>query len=322
MGEITCFVGIDVSKDQLEIAVIPGEEAWSMTNHETDFDALINHLRNLPPSMIVLEATGGFETPVASALAGAGLNVTVVNARHVRNFAKAKGILAKTDRIDATVLAHFAQAVRPQIRPLKDDQLRALTALADRRGQIITMLTAEKNRLRSAHPSLHKDIQAHISWLQKRLKDLDRELRKAIRASPIWREKDALFQSVPGVGHVLSSTLLTRLPELGALNRKQIAALVGVAPLNRDSGKMRGKRSIWGGRAQIRAVLHMAALSATRSNPVIKAFYQRLTKAGKAHKVAMTACMRKLLTILNSMVKTNTHWRVQQPEIGVKDTLS
>lgn len=311
MSETSCFVGIDVSKDRLEIAVLPGDGAWSVTNNETDFPALINHLKDLPPSMIVLEATGGLETPVACALAGAGLKVAVVNPRHVRDFAKAKGILAKTDRIDAKVLAHFAEAVRPQVRPLKDDQLRELTALADRRGQILTMLTAEKNRLRRAHSALRKGIEDHISWLQKNLKSVDQDLQKAIRETPIWREKDALLQSVPGVGNVLSLTLVAHLPELGALNRKQIAALVGVAPLNRDSGKMRGRRSIWGGRAQIRNVLHMATLAATRSNPVIKAFYLRLTGAGKLHKVAMTACMRKLLTILNTMVKTNTHWRVR-----------
>ena len=310
MSETTCFVGIDVAEERLEVAVVPGDQTWALANNETDVPVLITHLTNLSPATIVLEATGGIETPVACALAGAGLKVAVVNPRQVRDFAKAKGILAKTDSIDAKVLAQFAQAVRPEVRPLKDRQLRELTALADRRQQLLTMLTTEKNRLRRAHPSLHDDITNHISWLQKRLKGIDQDLHRAIRKTPVWREKDTLLQSVPGVGPVLSLTLVAHVPELGALNRKQIAALVGVAPFNRDSGAMRGKRSIWGGRARVRTVRYMATLAATRSNPVIKAFYQRLTAAGKGHKVALTACMRKLLTILNSMVKTNSQWRV------------
>ena len=235
--------------------------------------------------------------------------MVVVNPRQVRDFARATGRLAKTDALDAQVLAHFAQAVRPPVRPLRDADTQELLSLTTRRNQVMTMLVGEKNRLGSAIPAVRPRIQAHIAWLEQELADLDQGLRQTLRQSPVWREKDNLLRSVPGVGEQLSVTLLAHLPELGALDRKRIAALVGVAPINRDSGKMRGKRSIWGGRARVRAVLYMAALVGSRYNPVLRDLYQRLLTAGKPKKVALTACMRKLLTILNAMVKSGQPWR-------------
>jgi transposase len=246
--------------------------------------------------------------PCVGALAAEGLPVVVMNPRQIRDFAKATGRLAKTDRIDARVIARFAEAVRPEIREIKTEEMQALTALGLRRRQIIQMITSEKNRLTTASKWTREDIKEHISWLEKRLDDVTKELEKSIRNSPIWREKDDLLRSVPGVGPVLSATLLSQLPELGSLNRKQIAALVGVAPLNRDSGQFRGKRCIWGGRASVRCALYMATLVATRFNPAIAAFYRRLRIAGKEHKVALTACMRKLLTMLNAMARDRAHW--------------
>jgi transposase len=250
------------------------------------------------------------EIPLTSALATAGLPVVVVNPRQVRDFAKASGRLAKTDALDAQMLAQFAEVMRPQPRPLPDAEARALTALVARRRQLVEMLTAEKNRLLSASSPIRKRVRAHIAWLERELEHTNTELSEAIRHSPVWREKDDLLQSVPGVGPVLTSTLLASLPELGTLTHKQIAALVGVAPLNRDSGTLRGRRTVWGGRAQVRAVLYMGAIVAARFNPVIRVFYQRLQRAGKAKKVTLTACMRKLLTILNAMLKHRTPWRV------------
>ena len=258
--------------------------------------------------MVVLEATGGLELPVAAELATADIPVAVVNPRHVRDFAKAGGRLAKTDRLDAQVLAHFGLAIRPRARRLPDAETQALEAQLARRRQVVTMLTAEKNRLGTATKPVHKGIQRHIAWLEKDLAKLDDGLGDAIRQSPLWRMRDDLLKSVPGVGQVLSVTLLAELPELGTLNRRQIASLVGVAPINRDSGKMRGHRTVWGGRARVRQVLYMATLSATRSNPVIRAFYERLCAAGKAKKSALTACMRKLLVILNSIIRHGTCW--------------
>jgi transposase len=259
---------------------------------------------------VVLEATGGFEGPLAAALATATLPVVVINPRQVRDFARATGKLAKTDTLDAQVLAQFAEAVRPVPRPLPDAQTQALSALLTRRRQLIEMLTAERNRLGSVSPHIHREIQDHITWLEHRLARIDQDLDQAIRESPLWREKDDLLQTTPGVGPVLSRTLLADLPELGTLNRKQIAALVGVAPLNRDSGSLRGKRTVWGGRSHVRATLYMGTLAGVRYNPVLKAFFQRLRAAGKAPKVALTACMRKLLTILNAMMKHLTPWQV------------
>ena len=257
---------------------------------------------------MLLEATGGLEVPLVASLAAAALPV-VVNPRQVRDFAKATGRLAKTDALDAQVLAHFAQAVRPPVRPLRDADTQELVSLTTRRNQVMTMLVGEKNRLGPAIPAVRPRIQAHIVWLEQELADLDRGLRQTLRQSPVWREKDDLLRSVPGVGEQLSLTLLAHLPELGTLDRKRISALVGVATINRDSGRMRGKRSVWGGRARVRAVLYMGALVGSRYNPVLRGLYQRLLTAGKPKKVALTACMRKLLTILNAMVKSGQPWR-------------
>jgi len=249
------------------------------------------------------------ETALVGAAATARLPVVVVNPRQVRDFAKSVGALAKTDAIDARVLARFAEAVRPEVRPLKDKEASQFSALIARRRQLVEMLTAEKNRLATAPEAIHPSIEEHIAWLEQRLDDINGKLKKAIKKSPVWRAKDQLLRTAPGVGFVFSATLVAGLPELGALNRKRIAALVGVAPFNRDSGKYRGRRCIWGGRGSIRAVLYMATLTAIRFNPVIRAFYLRLCAAGKEKKVALTACMRKLLTILNAMVKTGTPWQ-------------
>jgi transposase len=302
------FVGIDVSKQQLDIAVRPSGETWTVAHDEAGLSALITRLRALAPTLIVLEATGGLEVALASALATAPLPVAVVNPRQVRDFAKSTGTLAKTDRLDAQCLAHFADAVRPQARPLPDAQAQELSALLQRRRQLVDMLTAEKNRFQIAAGRIRPQIRVHIEWLQQQIGQFDDELRALIRSSPLWRETEDLLRSAPGVGPVLATTLVAALPELGTLTRQQIAALVGVAPLNRDSGTLRGRRTVWGGRAQVRTVLYMSTLVAVRHNPALAAFYQRLRAAGKAPKVALTACMRKLLTILNAMLKHRTRW--------------
>jgi transposase len=309
-----CFIGIDVSKDKLDVALLPDNQRWSLGNNETEIPSLVERLRQLTPTLIVLEATGGLEILVAASMGAANLPVAVVNPRQARDFAKATGKLAKTDAIDAGMLALFAQRIRPEPRPIKDQDLQELTDLLTRRSQLVAMLTAEKNRLSSAPKTTRKDIKEHIDWLEKRIKESNGTLEKLIQKTPVWREKDALLQSVPGVGPVLSMSLLSGLPELGSLNRKKIATLVGVAPLNCDSGKFRGKRIIWGGRADVRSTLYMGTLTAIRFNPVIEAFYQRLIAAGKKHKVAMTACMRKLLTILNAMIKSSAPWNLQLAE--------
>ena len=302
------YVGIDVSKERLDVAVRPSGDSWGVSYNQPGVEELSAELAALVPAVVVLEATGNLEVPAVAALAAAGLPVVVVNPRQVRDFAKATGRLAKTDALDAQVLAHFAEAVRPSQRPLPDAQTQELAALTTRRNQVMTMLVAEKNRLGQATAEVRPGIQAHITWLEQELDDLDQRLRQAIGRSPVWRERDDLLRSVPGVGEQLSLTLLAHLPELGTLDRKQIAALVGVAPINRDSGRMRGKRSVWGGRARVRAALYMSALVASRHNPVIRDLYQRLLAAGKAKKLALTACMRKLLTILNAMVKNDQRW--------------
>ena len=270
---------------------------------------MVRHLSGLQPVSIVLEATGSLELPLATQLALADLPVAIVNPRQVRDFAKAMGQLAKTDTIDALVLAHFAQAVRPPARPLTDTQTRELRALTARRRQLVEMLTAEGNRRRTAQESVKPQIDEHIHWLRARIDDIDRDLQNLIRSSALWREREQLLRSVPGVGPTLSANLLAHLPELGSMGRGQIAALVGVAPLNRDSGTFRGKRKIWGGRRDVRSTLYMAALVASRHNPVIRDFYKRLCNAGKPKKVALTACMRKLLVILNSLVKSGQPWQ-------------
>jgi transposase len=305
-----CFVGIDVAKATLDVAVRPAGERWSAPNDEAGIGALVTRLRPLTPALIVLEATGGFETAAVAALAAAGLPVVVANPRQVRDFARATGQLAKTDALDAQVLALFAERVRPELRPLPDAAVQALDALLTRRRQLLEMLVAEQNRLGFAAAAVRRDITQHIHWLQRRLHDVDGDLEQTIRGSPVWRAKEDLLRSVPGVGPVVSRTLLGELPELGTLTHKQIAALVGVAPRACDSGTLRGKRMVWGGRAPVRAALYMGALVATRCNPVIRAFYARLRAAGKPAKVALVACMRKLLTILNAILRTGTPWRL------------
>ena len=303
-----CYIGIDVSKTTLDVASLPNGESWTVTNDDLGLAELTPRLVALGPALIVLEATGGFEMLAAISLAKAGLPIAVVNPRQVRDFAKAMGQLAKTDALDAGILADFAQRVRPEPRPLPDAAAQLLDSLLTRRRQLVDMLTAEKNRLGFARGPVKRDINRHIRWLEKRLADVDGDLQDAIAASPLYHAKAALLRSVPGVGPVTTLTLLASLPELGQLSRQQIAALVGVAPLNRDSGTMRGKRMVWGGRAPVRAVLYMAALVGIKHNPVLRQFYERLRAAGKPFKVAVTACMRKLLTILNAMMHQNRRW--------------
>ena len=302
------FVGIDVTKAHIDAAVRPEGQVWRIPYDGAGTEDLVTQLVNMAPDTVLLEATGGLELPLVAALAAAALPVVVVNPRQVRDFAKATGRLAKTDALDAQVLAHFAEAVRPPVRPLRDADTQELNSLTTRRNQVMTMMVAERNRLGRATGAVRPRIEAHLNWLRQELDGLDQEPRDLLRRSPVWREKDDLLRSVPGVGQQVSLTLLAYLPELGTLDRRQIAALVGVAPINRDSGAVRGKRTVWGGRARVRAVLYMGALVASRYNPVIRALYQRLVSAGKPKKVALTACMRKLLTIVNAMVKTGQHW--------------
>jgi len=304
------FVGIDVAKHRLDIHLRPSGESLTIDHDDENVAALVERLAALAPALVVLEASGGMEVRLAAALAAAGLPVAVVNPRQVRSFARAIGRLAKTDRLDAAAIAHFAEAVRPAVRPLADEATRHLQALMARRRQLLEMLIAERNRRQAAAPALHGRIDAHLRWLEEALAEIERDLDGAIRASPVWRAKEALLLSVPGVGPVSARTLLAQLPELGALTRRQAAALVGVAPFNRDSRKMRGKRAIWAGRAALRACLYMAAVAAARgSNPAIAGFYRRLHQAGKPAKLALTACMRKLVVTLNAMLRTNTAWK-------------
>lgn len=303
------FVGIDVSKSCLEVAVRPGDELWRLSNADTEIRMLVQRLRDLDPTLVVLEATGGMEVTLAGALASGEVRVVVVNPRQVRDFAKATGRLAKTDPLDAHILAHFGEAVRPQVRPLKDHQAQHLMALMSRRRQLVEMLTAERNRFATCPQQIRRDIKAHISWLRRRLGNVDKDISTLIKSTPVWRDKDELLRSVPGVGPVLSATLLCALPELGSVDRRGIAALVGVAPFNCDSGMFRGRRRIWGGRGHVRAVLYMATMAAVRFNPVIREFHRRLSEAGKPPKVVLTACMRKLLTILNAMAKSGVRWQ-------------
>jgi transposase len=308
-------VGVDVAKEQLDVAVRPSGDRWREVNDEAGITALVTRLQPLAPALIVCEATGGFERAAIAALAAAGLPVVVANPRQVRDFARATGQLAKTDALDASILALFAERVRPTPRPLPDAAAQLLDAVLTRRRQLLEMLTAEKNRLGFAPKPLHRGIQAHIRWLERQLDDVTKELAALIEASPVWRAKDDLLQSVPGVGPIVSYTLLGELPELGTLSHKQIAALVGVAPLARDSGTLRGKRLVWGGRASVRTALFMAALCGRRSNPALKIFYDRLKAAGKPTKVALIACARKLLTILNAMVRNNRRWMTRESNL-------
>ncbi len=304
------FIGIDVSKEKLDVAVRPAETGMTFSNDEDGISFLVNFVKSLSPSLIVLEASGGLETAAVGALAVVSLPVVVINPRQVRDFAKATGKLAKTDAIDAHTIARFAELLQPEVRQLKDEEAQRLTAVNTRRRQIVEMITAEKNRLNSAPIWTRKDIKTHITWLEKCLKKVDNDLSNFLKKSPVWQEKNNILRSTPGVGPVTAITLLSNLPELGKLSRKKVAALVGVAPLNRDSGLFRGKRTTWGGRQSIRSVLYMSAVSAIRCNPVIKEFYRRLCEAGKPPKVAITACMRKLLIILNTMIKNRTLWSV------------
>lgn len=304
------FVGIDVSSDRLDVHVLPSQEAFAVGRDSEGLAALIGRLELLKPHLVVLEATGGFEQTVAAALAAAAVPLAVVNPRQIRDFARATGQLAKTDALDAKAIAGFAAKVQPEPRPVPDEQARALGELVARRRQIIEMMTAERNRRRQlTGRRLIKGVDRMLAALQKELSELEGDIGGSIRGTPVWRERDELLRSVPGVGNIVARTLIADLPELGRLDRKQIAALVGVAPLNRDSGKMRGRRTTWGGRAKVRCVLYMAALVASRRNPVLAAFYRRLIAAGKAKKLALTAVMRKLLTILNAMVRDNSRWQ-------------
>ena len=306
------FVGVDVAKARLDTVVRPSGASWSVGNDEAGVAELLARLRSLGPEPIVCEATGGFERAAIAALAAAGLPVVVANPRQVRDFARATGQLAKTDQLDAGILALFAERVRPTPRPLADAATQLLDAVLTRRRQLVEMLTAEKNRLGFAPKPLHRGIQAHIRWLERQLDEVTAELAQLIEASPVWRATDDLLQSVPGVGPIISAVLLGELPELGTVGSKQLAALAGLAPLARDSGTLRGKRMVWGGRASVRTALFMAALCGRRWNPALKVFYERLVAAGKPKKVALIACARKLLTILNAMVRNQTRWRVPE----------
>ena len=315
MSATPCVVGIDVATAQLDIALRPTGERWAVANDDVGMAALVARLQTMPPTLIVLEATGGYQRAVVAALAAAGLPVAVVNPRQARDVAKATGPLAQTDALDARALAHVAEAVRPTPRPVPDAQAAELRALLARRRPLVAMRTAAQNRLGNAPPRLQTDIQGPITWLDTRLAALDDDLDTTLRTSPVWREREELLRSVPGIGPVCTRTLRLDLPELGMLSRQRLAALVGVAPLNRDRGTLRGSRTIWGGRAPVRATLSMSTLVAVRYHPVLKTFYARLRAVGKATKVALTACMRKLLTILNAMVTHHTPWQPQEVSV-------
>lgn len=308
-NQIESFVGIDVAKNTLDIRLEPAGESLHVAYDDAGVAELRKRLVAMSPTLIIMEATGGLETRLAGELAACGLPVAVINPRQARDFAKATGQLAKTDRVDAAMLCAFARAIRPAVRVLKDADTRDLDDLVTRRRQLIAMRVQETLRLGSAKSkALQKNLKKHITWLDKQITSLDGDLTKRLRASDVWRAKDDLLQGIPGVGAVSSATMLAKCPELGKLNRREIAKLSGVAPLSNDSGKHRGKRSIWGGRADVRAILYMATISAIRCNPAIKAFADRLKQAGKPAKVVIVACMRKLLTVMNTMIKNNTPW--------------
>ena len=312
MVDVPCFVGIDVAKAQVDIAVRPSGERWAVPNDAGGVGTLVEQWRALQPTLMVLEATGGLERAATAALATVGRPVVVVTPRQARDCARATGPLAKTEALEARALAHCADVIRPTPRPLPDAQTQELRALLGRRHQLVVMRTAEQNRLAGTGGRIQTDIAAHITWLNARLATRDDALETRLRASPLWRENDDLLQSTPGIGPVCARTLRLERPAWGTLTRQQIAALVGVAPLHGDSGSLRGRRMIWGGRAHVRPVLYLGTLVATRDNPRIKAFYERLLAAGKVKKVALTACMRKLLTMLNAMLKHRTPWHVQE----------
>jgi len=309
LGEV--FVGIDVAKARLDVGLQPSGETWAVEHDEVGIARVVERLVEERPTLVILEATGGLELAVAAALVAAEVPVQVVNPRQVRDFAKATGQLAKTDRLDALVLARFGAALRPTPRPIPEAALQEVRALVARRRQLQAMVIAEKNRRASAPPRLHAQLDEHLAWLTRAVAELDRDLAKTIKATPAWQTVVSRWTSVPGIGPVLGATLLADLPELGTLTRQEIAALVGVAPLNHDSGAHRGTRSCWGGRTHVRTALYMGTLVATRCNPAIRACYQRLLAAGKPKKLALTACMRKLLTVLNAITRTGTDWTDQ-----------
>jgi len=304
------FVGIDISKDRLDVHIQPTEECYSLAHDEAGVAEVVRRVRDLGPQLVAMEATGGYEIRLAAALGSAGLPVVVVNPRQIRDYARATGQIAKTDRLDARVIAAFAGAVRPAVRPLPDDEAQQLGEVIARRRQLVDMLGAETNRRRMVRdPRLRERLKDHITWLEQAVGEVDDDLRGLVRGSVLWRETDDLLRSAPGIGEVTSFTLIADVPELGRLGRRRIAALIGVAPMNRDSGTLRGRRMVSGGRAPVRAVLYMATLSAIRYNPTIAAFYQRLRAAGRPGKVAVVAAMRKLLTILNAIVRERRPWQ-------------
>jgi transposase len=305
----TVYAGIDVAKRRLDVAVRPTGEQRAFANDANGIAELVAWLQGQQPQLVVLEASGGYERSVLASLGVAGIPVAAVNPRQVRDFARAIGRLAKTDALDAAVLAHFAEAVRPEPRPLPEAQAEQLRALVVRRLQVVEMLTAERQRLAFARPPVRGLIEAHIAGLKEELTHLEEEFDRTLRGSPLWRAREDLLRTVPGVGHAVARVLLVEMPELGQLDRRRIAALAGVAPLNRDSGQWRGRRAVWGGRARVRSALYMAALVGSRHNPVLQSCYQRLLAAGKVKKVALIACMRKLLTILNAMMRDGAEWR-------------
>jgi transposase len=311
MGDV--FVGIDVSKSRLDVAVRPSGEIWRFSNDEAGFATLVGKLKPLEPKLVVMEATGGYQAPLVAALTLVGIAVAVVNPRQVRDFGRATGQLAKTDALDAEVIAHFGEALKPEPRPMPDAETQALQSLVMRRRQLVDMITAETNRLGTALKPVHQDIEEHIKWMRRRLKDIDDDLYSALKKSPLWRVKEQILRSAPGIGRITAVALVAQLPELGTLNNRKISALVGVAPFNRDSGTLRGKRAIWGGRASVRQALYMATLTAIRCSPSIRAFHARLVAAGKPAKVAHVACMRKLLVRLNAMIRSGTTWMDDVP---------
>lgn len=307
------FVGIDVSANRLDVAVLPAGTHFTVAHTDEGIVSLVGRLQELGPQSVVMEATGGYEIPVAYAMSEANLPVVIMNPKVIRHFAKSTGKLAKTDKLDARVLAHYAQAIQPLVRPLKDPEQAELATLMSRRRQLRDMIVMEGNRRRTSTPKVRGNIDQHLAYLRQLLKDLDRDIHDAIRRTPLWHEKSEILQSFNGVGPKVSASLIADLSELGTATRPQISALAGLAPMNRDSGQWRGKRTIQGGRPAVRQALYMAALVASRRNPVIREFYQRLRLAGKPAKVALTACMRKILVILNAMLKNRTYWNPQLP---------